>query len=119
VKFCLYDASAAPQPLAEIVGPARGTCGGDPCWTLSSPTALKYEDDTGLPAGLQKITARQRDADHGAVKLKARSRGLALPALPLVPPVRAQLRSRAGACWEATYSLPKRNDINSFTAKSD
>jgi hypothetical protein len=28
-------------------------------------------------------------------------------------------RDQPIACWEATCSLPKRNDINSFTAKSD
>src|SRR6185369_6731727 len=38
------------------------------------------------------LTFRQRNADHGVVKLKAGSRGLALPALPLQTPVRARFR---------------------------
>jgi hypothetical protein len=53
------------------------------------------------------------------IKLKARSLGLALPALPLTPPVRLQLQSRTGACWEAVYSSPKHNDPGRFMAKSD
>lgn len=119
VIFCLYDASGNPQPLTEIVGPARGTCGGEPCWEQSSPTALKYKDDLGLPGGLQKVTVRQRSADSGVVKIKAKGRGLALSALPLVPPVRAQLISRTGMCWDSTFSVPRRNLVTRFSAKSD
>jgi len=51
--------------------------------------------------------------------LKAKGRGLALPALPLTSPVRAQLQSRTGACWDAVYSLPRKNDVTKFNAKSD
>jgi hypothetical protein len=52
VVVCLYDASGNPQPLAEVVGPARGTCSLEPCWeAASSGTRLKFADRTGLPGG--------------------------------------------------------------------
>jgi hypothetical protein len=63
--------------------------------------------------------ARERAVDRGSVKIKARSLGLALPPLPLTPPVRAQLQSRTGACWDSVYSVPKKNDVTRFSAKSD
>jgi hypothetical protein len=118
--FCVYDASANPQPVLDAVAPARGTCLGKPCWELSSNgNTLKYKDDNGLPSGIQKLNVRERDVDRGALKLKAKSLGLALPALPLTPPIRAQLQSRTGACWDSTYSVPQRNDASRLTAKSD
>jgi hypothetical protein len=119
--FCLYDASASPQPVLEAVVPARGTCDNDePCWELtSSGTNLKYSDAIGMPSGVQKFSVRERAVDRGSIKLKAKSRGLALPALPLTTPVRAQLQSRTGACWDAVYSLPRKNDDTKFNAKSD
>jgi hypothetical protein len=119
--FCLYDASASPQPLLEAVVPARGTCDNDePCWELTaSGRNLKYSDAIGMPSGVQKFSMRERAVDRGTIKLKAKGRGLALPGLPLTTPVRAQLQSRTGACWDAVYSLPRKNDDTKFNAKSD
>ena len=120
--LCLYDASASPQPVMEAVVPARGTCDSEePCWELtSSGTNLKYSDAIGMPSGVQKFSMRERAVDRGAIKLKAKGRPLALPTtLPLTTPVRAQLQSRTGACWEAVYSLPRKNDVTKFNAKSD
>jgi hypothetical protein len=121
VVLCVYDASANPQPVLDAAVPARGTCDNDqPCWTsTSSGTNLKYSDSIGFPSGVQKFGVRERAVDRGAIKLKAKGRGLALPVLPLTTPVRAQLQSRTGACWDATYSTTKKNDIAKFLAKSD
>jgi DNA-binding beta-propeller fold protein YncE len=117
--LCIYDASANPQPVAEILAPARGTCSDEPCWFQSSPTTLKYVDSSGFPAGFQKFTVRTRDPARAAMRTKSKGRALAVPALPLTPPVKAQLQSVTGSCWEATYSVPKRNTVTTFNAKSD
>jgi hypothetical protein len=119
VAFCVYDASASPQPVMEAVAPAGSTCALEPCWDLSRPTQLKYVDSSRLPDGVEKITARQRLADRGNLKVKGKGYAVRVPALPLTTPVRVQLQSRTGACWEATFSAPKKNDAVTFAGKSD
>ena len=119
VVLCVYDAGASPQPRAEVLAPARGTCSLEPCWTLPRANLLKFKDTVGLPLGMQKITAREREPDHGSIKVKAKGYALGVPTLPLTPPVRAQLQSRTGACWDAVYSVPRKNDVAKFNAKSD
>jgi hypothetical protein len=44
---------------------------------------------------------------------------LDMPPLPLTPPIRVQLKSTAGVCWEATYSAPTKNEVKQFKARSD
>ena len=45
---------------------------------------------------------------------------LALPALPLTPPVRIQLHnSDTATCWEASYPTATRNDAGVFKAEVD
>ena len=41
---------------------------------------------------------------------------LALPALPLIPPVAIQLHAESGLCWGASFSAPKRNHAMRFQA---
>lgn len=42
-----------------------------------------------------------------------------MPALPLVTPVRVQLKSTAGVCWEARYLTPSKSEATQFKARSD
>ena len=38
---------------------------------------------------------------------------------PLATPILVQLQSQQGACWEASYSSPTRNDGEKLSARSD
>jgi 6-phosphogluconolactonase (cycloisomerase 2 family) len=129
--FCLYDASAAPQPRIDAVAPAAGTCFGThpsipvPCWrAMSGPLRrLNYNDRnalTGLtPDGLGEIRLRE-GTDRAQLQVKGAGALLELPALPLAAPARAQLHNLAtGACWDATYSAPSVNGPADFRGKSD
>ena len=50
--------------------------------------------------------------------MKGRGGNLRVPSLPLKPPVTVRLvRSDGGACWEATYGVPTRNDATQFRAR--
>jgi hypothetical protein len=42
-----------------------------------------------------------------------------MPALPPARPVRVQLKSTTGACWEATYSTAQQNTSTMFKARAD
>jgi hypothetical protein len=50
------------------------------------------------------------------VIVKGRGPRLALPSLPLTPPVLAQLQASNGSCWEAIYRTPVANDTIQFIA---
>lgn len=52
--------------------------------------------------------------------MKGKGIDLALPPLPLVPPITVRLvRSDSPACWEATYTTPIKNDAEQLKAKSN
>jgi hypothetical protein len=43
-----------------------------------------------------------------------------MPTLPLAQPVRAQLKTSDGVCWEAVYSAPaQKNTATEFKDKAD
>jgi hypothetical protein len=56
----------------------------------------------------------------GKTRIQVSAQTSALGALPFDLPVRVQLRTRAGACWEASFdgSRIKRNDTERFDASS-
>jgi len=118
--LCVYDASGAPQPLRLFAMPAAGDCLGRPCWDAKGTRGFAYKDKAFTPDGVLKLDLGAGDA--GKAKMSAKGKGslLRLPALPLAPPVTAQLVSgETGACWSATYSAPSRNDAEQFKAKAD
>jgi hypothetical protein len=51
--------------------------------------------------------------------VKAHGDSLVVPALPLMLPVAAQVRSADGACYGAAFSTPSKNDPTQFSAKGD
>ncbi len=56
------------------------------------------------------------------VGVKAKGPNIPLASvLPIADPVqvRAQVRNGVGECWEASFSAPRRNDSDRFSAKSD
>ena len=118
--LCVYDASAAPQPLLALAAPAAGTCASVSCWSTSS-TGFRYKDRLGTPDGLSLMHLHEGLSD-GTAKLTVTGQGpsLALPALPFSTPVIVQLgNTDTSACWEATYGAPSANDTERFKSTSD
>ena len=112
--LCVYDRSAAPQPLLTATAPVGGTCKNKPCWKAAGTKGFNYADKELTPDGLVKLVTRA-GAD-GKAKVIAKGKGalLDLPALDTVEfPVTVQLQSTGGACFTATYavSLVQRADV--------
>ncbi len=115
--LCVYDASASAQPLLALAAPHDGSCSGVPCWTASSG-GFRYRDRLRTPDGLTELRLREGLAD-GDTRIVVEGRGsdLALPVLPLTPPVIVQLRNTATqACWEATFNTSTVNGPAAFKA---
>jgi hypothetical protein len=119
VALCLYDPSAAPQPLVDALAPAAGVCAGKPCWKRSASGALKYKDRLLQPDGILGIAVRPRPAPSSSIKLRAKGRPIPLPDMPLTPPVTVQLQSATGRCWEAIFGTPLVNDDVRFKSRAD
>jgi cysteine-rich repeat protein len=96
--------------------PPAGVCGAKPCW---KPTrhGFSYADKFLAADGIQQLTLTEGLDGKAKITLKGHGVNLDMPPLPLTPPVRVQLKSTAGVCWEAKYSLPTKNDPTQFKAK--
>lgn len=112
--LCAYDASGSAQPIAALAAPAAGSCAGAPCWERTRP-GFAYRDRLATPDGLTVVRLRAGADGDAKVVVEGRGGSLALPALPLVPPVLVQLiDAKTGACWEATHTTPTVNDGDRF-----
>ena len=127
LSFCLYDESGESSGLLLQHNAAAGSAcaGGKACWKSSSnkggEVGYRYADGSGRPSGLRALQIRGGKAGEGSLMVKASGPLFAVPELPLETPLRAQLQSTTGACWESLY-LPSsvvRNDGKVFEAKSD
>ena len=116
--FCLYDASAASQPLIEREVPPGGTCGTKPCWRLV-PGGYRYKNKLGSAHGVTDVKLRVSSAGELALLVKGKGASLDLPSLGFLPPVRVQLlASDAGGvtCWESTFAGAIKNEPTLFKA---
>lgn len=119
--LCVYDESV---PFAGLVYAARvtagGMCDGKPCWT-SAASGFAYKAKDASPCGVQQMTLVAGPEGKGRVALKGKSTMVGAPELPLPLPLRAQLQSANGTCWEATYATTdvQQNGPTSFKASSD
>ncbi len=116
--FCVYDSSAAPQPILLAHAPAGGTCGTKPCWKTIKG-GFKYNDKLFTPDGLQQILLKSGPATKAKILVKGKGVDLPMPALPLTTSVTVQLKSESGVCWEAHYSTVKKNFAEQFRANAD
>jgi hypothetical protein len=118
--LCVYDGTGA--LLSEAAIPAGGTCNAKsprPCWRASR-SGFRYVDRDLTPAGVQQLTLRAGVAGKAQIGLKARGPALATPDLPVQAlPIRVQLVSTTGQCWEASYSTTLRNQEDRLKTKSD
>jgi hypothetical protein len=116
---CAFDESTpSPELLIEAAVPAAGQCGKTDCWKRT-PSGVKYKDDDGTPLGVTRVGARS--GDRSTVKVQGRGANLQMPALPLTLPVRVQLQTETGACWEAVFSAAgaRKNLSSEFAGRSD
>lgn len=117
--LCVYDGAGA--LVASLDVPAGGACGAGTdaaCWTPLR-RGFRYGDRAAANGGLRSIELRS--GSRGAtIELRGSGAELALPALPLAGPARAQLLGNGGACWESSYSAPAdRNDAGGFRDAAD
>jgi hypothetical protein len=116
--FCIYDAGGG--LVLRAAAPAGGTCLTKACWKPLGLSGWRYGDREGTPDGLQKLLLQAGDAGQSRLALKAKGAHLSLPALgSLALPLRTQLRSQAGGCWEADFpqSSVLKSDTGVFKAK--
>jgi hypothetical protein len=89
-----------------------------PCSKTTKTGGVKYVDKARTPHGLKKLIVKPGIA--GKAKIVAKGGGpnfadaLGTPSLPLALPIRVQLQTTHGTCWEATYfpAGATRNDSN-------
>jgi hypothetical protein len=114
--LCFYDESAG----ATLV--ARALAHGDLRWRpLNSNQGWKFTDRVGRAEGLRTILLKATSSGRGILTVKGKGALLGLPTQPLGLPMRVQLQSRDGACWEATFSSSgtQRNDATTYTGNAD
>lgn len=104
--FCVYDSSAAPQPLIDLAVPAGGGCGKLPCWRPIGADALRFDyfDLARFDGGIESVRVMAKPEGRGRALVYARKGNLALPTTPLTTPVTVQLQAANGTCWSAAYT---------------
>ncbi|HYC55083.1 MAG TPA: beta-propeller fold lactonase family protein [Candidatus Binatia bacterium] len=122
LHLCVYDASADPQPLSEIIVPPGGTCRGEPCWRQKGTRGFRYRDPGAQSDGVRGIVLKAGDGDRllPSIQLRARSEALPLPAMPLALPARIQVSIGTEAesrCWESTFTTSDANREGKFVAR--
>ncbi len=121
-RLCIWDGSAATQPLLEAAVLPGGTCGTKPCWKATGTKGFKFKDKTGTPNGIQQVKLKA-DGTAGKTQVQVKAKGLKLsaPTLPLTTTVTAQFVVDDGAieCWEVPMSATLKNDTVQFKAKGD
>lgn len=96
VALCVYDANGLAIATASQPGAA---------WSALGANGYRLRDPAGGAGGL--VQARLKPGTGTKASLTLKGKGARLPdlALPLVPPVTAQLTtSDGGACWQGVYA---------------
>jgi DNA-binding beta-propeller fold protein YncE len=125
--FCLYEESGPPSLVYRALAPAGGTCRGvrsdaalaGGCWKPSSGDSFRYRDPFRTPEGLLSIRLKPGADGDAGIALRGSGPLTDLPTLPSALPIRAQLQSATGECWEAVYSTAVANSGNRLKARPD
>ena len=119
--LCFYDESGVhPSLIHQALAPVDQFCTGPgqsnrkSCWSQTS--TVKYVDPYLSPDGLQSIQLRPSVVPKTRLKVKGRGGALDLPAPPLGLPLRVQLQSRNGTCWESAFLSARKNEPGRFKA---
>lgn len=118
-QFCVFDASANPQPLQSASVAPGGVCGDRLCWKTTR-SGYTYKNKTGNADGITALTLKAGDAGKSSVKVSGKGTALNPPNPDLTLPVTVQLMSFDGSntrCWQTQYSAASANDDEKFKAK--
>jgi hypothetical protein len=114
-RFCVYDSSAATQPLMEAALEPGGQCGDAPCWKATGSTGYAFRDDSAAQHGIFKVKLKAGDTGKAQVQVLAKGAATAPPAPPLTGDVVVQLLASDGGvteCWQTVYTDAKKNIAN-------
>jgi len=120
--FCVYDESGpAPLLLGSTVVPPGGSCVDGPCWLPRGFKGMRFRDPARRHGGIERIDVRAGGAGKARLIVRAEGDALGLPRPPVELPVRLQLQSTTGACWESVFSNrgAKRNAAGFYRGRSD
>ena len=114
--ICLYE-NAVPTPALRLSlnVPGGGSCSGKPCWKPVG-SGFTYLDSKLTESSVQQLKLGGGTLGRANLSAKAKGDGLLVPPLPLTTAVTVQLRSSAGACWQAGYAAPSKNVVTQFKA---
>lgn len=135
--LCLYDESEGSEflldsTLAQGAAVAGSVCGKrqKPCWKpVGKPAGsngYKFTDSSGSPEGIKSM--RLKPGPDGKSKIIVVAKGESLRMLgedggqmPPSLPIRVQLQSTAGQCWESSFDVNSvdRSDPQVFKAATD
>lgn len=113
--LCVYDASAAAQPVLAFSVPAGGECRERPLWKASA-RGHRHANRCVAREGLHSLGLVRRADASANVKVQGRRERLRISPLALVPPLTVQLRNGAGGCWGTSYASPVANTPSLFKA---
>ena len=118
--LCVYDSSAAPQPLITFAAPGGQTCDDAPCWERK-PSSYSYRDKLLTPDGLLRIKLQAGTTDgQPSIVVKGKGANSFLPPVALTLPATVQLQNtQTSVCWDAVYSSALVNQPDRFKARSD
>jgi hypothetical protein len=109
--LCAFDENGV---VASALAPAGSTCGSAPCWTESTK-GVKYSDKAKPPTsdGVSQISGTA--GSDGKGKLQAKLAGSSMNPLDIASiayPVKVQLKTSGGECWEQDFDSAdeKKND---------
>jgi hypothetical protein len=108
--LCAYD--EAGLRLGLVAPPGDG-------WRRTR-VGFTYEDAELTPDGVSTLRLRETTRTRGKLILKGRGASLRLPDLPLTTPVTIQLvQADAGPCWDARFTVARKNSSTRFKARSE
>ncbi len=119
LTLCVFDAASELAMSAAV--PAGGLCASKPCWKPIA-NGFRYQDRYATPDGVTKAVLKAGTAGKAKVSVDGKGANLLLPNLATLNlPLRVQLQSENGQCWEATYSSGgvSQSDGEHFKARSD
>jgi len=113
---CMFqDAAGSPSLVLRATATAAAFCGSKPCWK-SAGSGFAWKDGDGVLEGLVGLKLASGSTGKGATK--GRGAGLALPPLPLIVPIVAEVRSSTGECWTESYGSVQLNGPGTLLAKN-
>jgi len=102
LTFCLFDESGSTPSVAFRSVTRANDCGATPCWRPTGASGFRYRDAAAPADGPTEVLLRAGADGQARIVLDAKG-ALALPSLPARLPLRAQLQTENGQCWEGRY----------------